>query len=60
MSVGWAYSELSRAPGYEIIGDDDFYLVWNRDLEVNVGAHKKVGDWVKIEKDKTLYLDDTI
>jgi len=53
-----ANNELSRTTGYEVIGDDDLYLVENLDPEENVVAHKKVGVEVKIEKDESLGLDD--
>jgi len=55
-----AYNELCRTAGYEVIGDDDFYLVGNLDLEDKVAAHKKVRDGVKIEKDKSINLDDIV
>lgn len=43
---------------YEIIGDDDLYLIKNLDPKEKVVANKKVGDGVKIEKEENLELDD--
>jgi hypothetical protein len=43
---------------YEVIGDDDLYLVNKIDLKEKIVANKKVGDEVKIEKEENLKLDD--
>lgn len=44
-----AYNELCWAACYEVIGDDNLYLVENLDPEENVDAGKNVEDGVKIE-----------
>jgi hypothetical protein len=53
-----ACNELCCAACYEVIGDDDLYLVENLDPEENVDDDKNVEDGVKIEKDESLELDD--
>ena len=53
-----AYNELSRAACYDIIGDDDLYLVENLNREEKVLTGQKVEDGVKIVKDKSLGLVD--
>jgi len=52
------FNELSRATGYEVLGDDNLYIAENLDLEEKVVAHMMVGDGVHIEKDESLGLDD--
>jgi hypothetical protein len=53
-----AFNELNQAVGYEVVGDDDLYLVEDLDPEEKVVSDKKVEDGVKIEKDESLNLDD--
>jgi len=52
------YIKLHRTAGYDVIGDDDLYLVENLNHEEKVLTGKKVEDGVKIEKDKSLGLVD--
>jgi hypothetical protein len=46
------FNELSRAAGYEVVGDDDLYLVENLDPEEPI-ANKKVRHGVRFEIDES-------
>ncbi|AES78091.1 hypothetical protein MTR_7g024450 [Medicago truncatula] len=48
-----SFNELSRAAGYEVVGEDDLYLVENFYLEGKVAANRKFGHEAKFEKDES-------
>lgn len=42
-----SFNELSWAEGYEVVGDDDLYLVENLDPDETITTDKKVRHGVK-------------
>jgi len=48
-----AFNELSRTTCYEVVGDDDLFLVESFYLEGKIATNKKVEHEAKFEKDES-------